>query len=369
MKRISLCLATLALLSGCTKPTDTATPTTPTPQTTSTSPPPVFSLTWSEYPSWSVFGVAHELGLLDEAAGKQGTIEKKWNVDIVLKGVDYDTCIQLYGTGEADAVCITNMDILGPSSKKRSTLLFPTSTSAGADACLAVDIADLASLKGTTSYGLERSVSQYFFERVLEKNGLVSADFPFANMDPSAAAQQLQQGADNVKSIVVWNPYVMETLQKQSKAKVLADSTAIPEEIIDMVIASTDVMAKPGAKDFAYALMEAFYTVSDRIDAPATADETLVALGEKFSNLDAEKMKVVVIQTKFYKTPQAAIDLLSNQKFKTETMPAVAKFCVDHGIVELASGTEVSMGFDAADKQLNFSSEYLKAYATQSAKK
>ncbi len=58
---------------------------------------PVFSLAWSEYPSWSVFGVAHEAGLLDEAEGKLGEIEKNWNVDIVLKQADYDTCIQLYG--------------------------------------------------------------------------------------------------------------------------------------------------------------------------------------------------------------------------------------------------------------------------------
>ena len=46
---------------------------------------PSFSLAWSEYPSWSVFGVAHAAKLIDGAAGKQGPIEQKWNVDIVLK--------------------------------------------------------------------------------------------------------------------------------------------------------------------------------------------------------------------------------------------------------------------------------------------
>src|SRR5436305_1048695 len=46
---------------------------------------PSFSLAWSEYPSWSVFGVAHAEKLIDGAPGKQGPIEKKWNVDIVLK--------------------------------------------------------------------------------------------------------------------------------------------------------------------------------------------------------------------------------------------------------------------------------------------
>src|SRR4051812_33100189 len=46
---------------------------------------PQFSLAWSEYPSWSVFGVAHMQKLIDGAAGKQGPLETKWNIDIVLK--------------------------------------------------------------------------------------------------------------------------------------------------------------------------------------------------------------------------------------------------------------------------------------------
>lgn len=339
-----------------------------TPAAKETAKTPVFSLAWSEYPSWSVFGVAEEAGLIDGASGKLGEMEKKWNVDIVLTQADYDTCIQLYGSGKADAVCITNMDILGPSGQKASTILFPTSTSAGADACLAVDIADVAALKGVTSHGLERSVSQYFFERSLEKKGLAPADYPFANLDPSTAAQQLQSGTGDTKSIVVWNPFVMQTLKLQPKAKVLFDSTEIPEEIVDMVVASKDSMARPGAKDFADALMDAFYEISKRIDDPKTADETLVALGKKFSTLDAESMRTVVTQTKFYKTPQSAIDVLSSDKFQKETMPAVAKFCVDHGIVELKGTTEVSMGFDDPAKQLNFTSEYLKAYATKTHK-
>src|SRR5207248_364738 len=60
-------------------------------------PPPVqartFSLAWSEYPSWSTFGVASDLGLINGAAGKLGKIEQKWNVDIRLELLQYDPCI------------------------------------------------------------------------------------------------------------------------------------------------------------------------------------------------------------------------------------------------------------------------------------
>ncbi len=58
--------------------------------------PPSFTLAWSEYPSWSVFGVAHEQNLIDGDEGELGPIEEKWGVDIVLREVDYDTCITMY---------------------------------------------------------------------------------------------------------------------------------------------------------------------------------------------------------------------------------------------------------------------------------
>src|SRR5262249_19005695 len=70
---------------------------------------PTFSLAWSEYPSWSTFGVAHETGMIDGKKGSMGPIERKWNVDIELKEADYDPCITMYGAGQCDAVCITNM--------------------------------------------------------------------------------------------------------------------------------------------------------------------------------------------------------------------------------------------------------------------
>ena len=323
---------------------------------------PVFSLAWSEYPSWSVFGVAHEAGLIDKEKGKLGSVEKKYNVDIVLDFADYDPCLQLYGAGSVDAVCITNMDIVGPAASKPSVVLFPTSTSAGADACIVNKPTTIDDLKTMESYGLERTVSQYCFERVLQKRGLDPTQFPFTNMDPGAAAQLFQAKDANTKSIVVWNPFVMQTLKTRSDAKVLFDSSEIPQEIVDMVVASKEAMKRDGSDLFAMALMEAFYEVSRRIDDPKTADQTLVALGEKFSKLDAAEMRTVVTQTKFYKTPDAALALLNDKNFRDTTMPTVIDFCKDHQIIELKDGEEFSIGFDAQDKQLDFSTAYLEAY-------
>ena len=94
---------------------------------------PVFRLAWSEYPSWSVFGVADENGMVDKDEGAMGPVEKKWGVDLVLEQKDYDTCITLFASSVVDAVCITNMDILQPALGRESVAILPTSTSDGAD--------------------------------------------------------------------------------------------------------------------------------------------------------------------------------------------------------------------------------------------
>ena len=55
----------LAPFSGCSN-SDSAGGTAGTPNPDGSGETPSFSLAWSEYPSWSVFGVAHELGLVDK---------------------------------------------------------------------------------------------------------------------------------------------------------------------------------------------------------------------------------------------------------------------------------------------------------------
>jgi NitT/TauT family transport system substrate-binding protein len=354
LKQCSILIGCLLALvvSGCGG-SNTTTATGKTSSTTAST--PSFTLAWSEYPSWSVFGVADKYGMIDKAKGKQGPIEKKWGIDIVLKETDYDTCINLFGTSQIDAVCITNMDILSPAIGRASVAIMPTSTSDGADAVIGVGIDDADGLKGKNSYGLEKSVSQYMFERNLEILGKDSADYPFKNMDPAAAAQAMQTSQDNIESIVVWNPFVLQTLRTREGSKVLFDSTAIPEEIIDMVVMGRDSLTKEGGDAFACAVIETFYAVNERLADPEKGDETLVSLGEKFSSLPLEDMKTVVEQTKFYKTPADAMALYGSESFQNTTMPKVVKFCVDHEICV----SEPTIGFGNSEAQLDFDASFM----------
>ncbi len=319
---------------------------------------PSFSLAWSEYPSWSAFGVAHEFKIINGKKGKLGKIEKKWGVDIVLKQADYDPCLVMYGAGQTDAVCITNMDVLNPSLSRPSVAILPTSTSHGADACIVTkDITDVKQLKGRKVYGLAQTVSEYCFVRNLEELGEKPADYKFVNMDPGAAAVAMQQKQKGFDAIVVWNPFVLETLNRRKDTRVLFDSTSIPGEIIDMVVVSQDVLDKPGGEAFACAVIDAFYELNKLLAAKDTRDEALIALGEKFSNLDLQSMRKVVQQTKFYDTPKKGSELFKSKELQ-KIMQKVVAFCADKEIVP----KKPKVGFgDKKDKDVNlrFDASYI----------
>jgi len=351
---LSLMTAALCVGSGC-DPKPTTTPNANS--NTKSAAAPQFTLAWSEYPSWSIFGVASDVGLIDGEAGKMGSIEKKHNVDIVLTLVSYDQCIALYGNSNADAVCITNIDILGPAASRKSVAILPTSTSDGADACIASGFNSMDGLKGKTTHGLEKSVSQYCFDRCLEKDGRSPKDYPFSQMDPEQAAQAFQGKSANIEAIMVWNPFVMQTLVTRPDSQVIFDSSKIPEEIIDMVVVGADSLKKPGGKDFAAALSETFYAMNKQMADPATMDSTLIGIGKKFANLKLEEMKKVVTQTRFYSDPKDAIALFGSDKFQKETMPLVSKFCESYGLT--AKPTTVSFGTGSG--MLDFDTSFLKS--------
>lgn len=344
----------VAFLTGCGG-TQSVTPS-PDGNGDSTTQPAVFSLAWSEYPSWSVFGVADELDLIDGAAGAQGEVEKKHGVDIVLKEAGYDSCLNMFSSGDCDAVCITNMDALIVSPNRAGVAVLPTSTSNGADACLVTEaIPDIEALKGHKVHGLKATVSEYCFVRCLEKAGFNEADFQFSNQDPAIAAQNMQNKAETHQAIMVWNPFVLQTLKDRNDVKVLFDSSQIAGEIVDMVVVGKDSLGKPGAKEFVKAVTEAFYRVSDALDDPDQGDEVLIALGKKFSNLELAEMQKVVQQTQFYKTPAAAKELLNGQSFK-DVMTTVTDFCTSH---ELVTNPSVGYGSDAGEVKLCFDASYI----------
>ena len=322
---------------------------------------PKFTLAWSEYPSWSTYGVASDVGLINGKANEMGELEKKHNVDIVLKLADYDTCLVMYGSGQVDAVCITNMDVLNPSQSRSSVAILPTSTSNGADALIVRgDITSLEQLRGKRIYGLSKTVSEYMFARNVEIRKARLADFDFTNMDPGAAALAMQQGQENIVAIAVWNPFILQTLNQRKDARVLFDSTSIPGEIIDMVVMAEDSLKRKGGDRAARVLCETFYRVNDRLSNPSTRDDTLIALGEKFADLTLKHMRQCVRQTQFYPSPREGIALFTGSELPS-TMDKVTSFCQKAEIIPSGKKPSISYGKQASGANLRFDPSYMEA--------
>lgn len=316
---------------------------------------PVFVLGWSEYPSSSVFGVAHEQGLINGEEGKVGPLEKKWGIDIVLKQTDYDSLITIYGTDKADAVCITNMDTLATSLSRKGVAIIPVSTSKGGDAVVvSPKVKTVDDLRNVSAKGLENSVSQYMYQRNLELLGKNPAEFSYKNMDPAAAAQAMQTKQADIDAVVIWNPFITQTLKTRPECKVIFDSSTIPNEIVDVVWMGSNSLQKSGGDKFAALVCDIFYTISAKIRSGDK--DTIVALGAKFSNLNHDEMKQVLTQTIFYGTPDEALALLGNADFQKTITPRVTDWAVAHGMTK----TKPVVGFDDEKADMNFSSKYIK---------
>jgi NitT/TauT family transport system substrate-binding protein len=151
---------------------------------------------------------------------------------------------------------------------------------------------------------------------------------------------------------MVWNPFVLQTLRKVKDSKVLFDSSSIPGEIVDMLVMAKESLDKPGGKEFACAVIDTFYHVSNMIDAEPTRNDTLLALAAKFApELTAADMEEVVTQTAFYKTPDAGIELYSGDEFKSTMKDKVIPFCIKHGMVDKEPG-EAQLKFDTSYMQM-----------------
>ena len=343
----------LALLAGCGK-------------TAEKSELPEFTLAISEYPSWSVFLVAKNAGLV--GGREPSDLEKKWGVRLKVEAKDYEPCITMYGSGAVDATCMTNIDALNPALGRDSVVILPTSTSVGGDKVIAVGLpktfnqAENASarlkrdLTGRKVYGLSKSVSEYVYVRGLQMRGLSPRDFPFVNLEPAAAATAIQSGSDEVKTVCVWNPFALQTLRSNKDAVVLFDSSLIPDEVIDCVVVGRDSLERTGGRQFAGLVCETFYKVCDMLNDPKLGDATHASLGKEFSNLSASDMRICCKETKFYDSPQKGVALFRDETFRKKTMPTVVSVSKSIGVLTDKTPT---VGFSDHPSQLHFSDEFM----------
>src|SRR5262245_54477443 len=276
---------------------------------------PTFTLVWSEYPAWTAFAVAHDEGLIDNREGQLSKLEEKWKVDVVVKQMPYDKALSEYQSGHCDAVCTTNLDALQPALNRRTVAILPTSTSNGGDACIVVgNTNSIKDLRGQKIYGMKEGLSHHGLSPYLEKAGEKEDDYSFTQFEPDVAAAFLQSKVPEVRAIMVWNPMVIQTLKARADARVLFDSSEIPEEVIDLVVVGQDSLDRPGGKEFAGCILETFYELNKMLAEKGREEKLLAAMGQKFAQFSPADMKQALKQSPMYPTPDEGVKLFTGPK-------------------------------------------------------
>lgn len=389
---IILVLAALTVVPACSGTSSGRKASTPTPAGT-----PVVKLANSLYTSWNAFFAAAEIKdengelLFDERPGYQGVYERKWGVDLVQSQLDYDKAIEAYGNGTYDMVTITNMDALQPSLSRKSVVIMPNSTSFGADAMVVAGrITDPKQLKKETLHLLEKSVSEYCFDRNLRLLGEDPKEYKYSSMTPEAIAPAMQQKQEGFDAAMLWNPPLQVVLKTRKDCRVIFDSTKIPGEIIDTVVMSEDSLKKPGGREAACCVVDIYYAMCRRLADPKTHAATKLALGAKFGGLNEQDMDMLLRQTRFYATPEQGLALMTGgvtfpwesdvkdtaamfgntgfdpagkgvgKKTLKDVMPTIVQFCVDHEIVQTPPTVGYGTGEEAGDVRLRFDPSFIK---------
>jgi NitT/TauT family transport system substrate-binding protein len=321
-----------------------------------------FKVAWSIYVGWMPWGYAADSGIVKKWADKYGiSIE-------VTQFNDYVESMNQYTAGAYDAVTLTNMDGLSipAAGGVDTTAVIIGDFSSGNDAVILKEKTALADIAGQNVNLVEFSVSHYLLARALESVGLTERDVSVINTsDPDMVGAF--QTAD-VTAMVTWNPMVSEILSLPGATSVF-DSSMIPGEIIDMMVANTEVFeANP---DFGKALAGIWYetmavmTANDEAGAAARA-----AMGAA-SGTDQTGFEAQLAATTLFPLPADAVAFTTSPDLKV-TMDKVRTFLFDKGLlgsgaasadvigIELADGEVLG---DAANVKLRFTEEFMKLAA------
>jgi len=336
---IMLVMLVLVHVSGCAGPKTTK-----------------FKVMWSIYVGWMPWPYADESGILKKWADKYG-------IEIELLMADYIPSIEAYVAEEVDACVMTNMEALDmpASSGVDTTALIIGDFSNGNDALLTRNNLQFKDLKGKEIYLVELSVSHYLLARGLEMNGMSENDVRLINaMDSDIAPVFISN--DKQETVVTWNPMVIAIEQTPGVTRIF-DSSQIPGEIIDMLVARTEVLEKH--PELGKALVGAWYETMNIMSGPQS-EEMLTQMAKRAGSKDEAEYRKQLETTEMFYQPEEAVEFAKGPKLK-ETMDFVRKFCFNHELLgDAKSADEVGIRFpdgtilgNKENVKLRFTTEYI----------
>jgi NitT/TauT family transport system substrate-binding protein len=321
-----------------------------------------FNVAWSIYVGWMPWGYAADTGIVDRWADTYGiTIN-------VTQFNDYVESINQYTAGAYDAVTVTNMDALSipAAGGVDTTAVIIGDFSAGNDAVFLKGGESIADIAGQSVNLVEFSVSHYLLARALDSVGLSERDVSVINTaDPDMVGAF--QTAD-VTAMVTWNPMVAEIAALPDAVKVF-DSAMIPGEIIDLMVANTEVLdANP---DFGKALAGIWYeTVTLMTSDTPEGAEARAAMGAA-SGTDQAGFEAQMAATQLFADPAEAVAFTASPDL-ADTMNLVRAFLFDKGLLTPTATSDDAVGIalpdgvvlgDADNIKFRFTTDYMQMAA------
>lgn len=281
---------------------------------------------------------------------------------------DYVESINQYTAGAHDAVTLTNMDGLSipAAGGVDTTAVIVGDFSAGNDAVILKDGATLADIRGRNVNLVEYSVSHYLLARALDSVGMTERDVTVVNTADPDMVGAFQ--TPDVTAMVTWNPMVQEIVGLPG-ATIVFDSAMIPGEIIDLMVANTQVLADN--PDFGRALAGIWYETVGIMASDTPGGAAARAAMGAASGTDQAGFEAQLAATKLFADPAEAVGFVTSPDLGT-TMDRVRGFLFDKGLlgsgapsadvigIELPGGAVLG---DAGNVKLRFTDTWMKLAA------
>ncbi len=284
------------------------------------------TVAWSVWTGWMPFRVMDQKGFLAKRAQELGVKVKL----VEFKG--YLESVQAFSAGKVDACAMTSMESLQPAAAGIDAVaILVNDISNGGDGVLLRKGMTVADLKGATVLLEEFSVSHYLLARCLAMNGIDENSVTIQNT-PGDEAGKAFLTDDNVKAVATWNPHLYLAVEG-GKGEIVFDSTKIPGEIVDLVIANGKAI-KANPKAF-QALVLAWYDAMEMFTNEKTRAEAVAIMAEG-AGASVEDFEKMLKGTIIYTDKANARTLLQGAEF-AETMRKVSDFSVKHALITDAS--------------------------------
>lgn len=321
-----------------------------------------FKVAWSIYVGWMPWGYAADHGIVKKWADKYGI-----NIEVTQFN-DYVESMNQYTAGAYDAVTLTNMDGLSipAAGGVDTTAVIVGDFSNGNDAVILKDKASLADIKGQNVNLVEFSVSHYLLARALESIGSSERDVKVVNTSDADMVAAYQ--TPDVTAVVTWNPLVSTILEDKS-AKAVFDSSKIPGEIMDLMVANSEVLKDN--PDFGKALAGIWYDTMKVMTAESEEGKAARTAMGTASGTDLKGFEAQMAATKLFDKPADALAFTTSPNLP-KTMNLVRAFLFEKGLlgsgapsadvigIEMPDGTVLG---DKANVKFRFTGTYMDAAA------